>query len=353
MPELSAYGWTIIITVILLAVTFDFINGFHDTANAIATVVSTRVLSPGLAILMAAVLNFVGALTGQAVAKTITGGLVQPSAVKNLDFSIAQVLVMAALVGAIIWNLITWYFGIPSSSSHALIGGVVGAGIGALGTGEIIWSGLWEKVVIPLVASPIIGFIIAFFLMRLLYFLFAKASPHRVGHLFRRLQLVSSAFMAYSHGSNDAQKTMGVITLSLFSAHFPIATDAKGSPNIPWEVILIAATAMALGTAAGGRRIIHTMGQRLAHLEPIHGFAAETTAATVIEVASRLGFPLSTTHVISSCILGVGAARRVNSVRWTVAFNMVRAWIYTIPVCAALAFLAYQLLHIVFTGGGI
>ena len=348
MPDLGLIPWTLLILVVVLAVTFDFINGFHDTANAIATVVATRVLSPAAAIGMAAVLNFVGALTGQAVAKTITGGLVDPNAVKALDFNAAQLLIMAALIGAIIWNLITWYFGIPSSSSHALVGGVVGAGIAALGTDRVIWGGLLNKVVLPLIFSPIIGFIVSAALMKLLFFLFAKSPPQRVGNLFRRLQLASSAFMAFSHGSNDAQKTMGVITLALFSAGFHLPVDAEGVPNIPWEVILLAAVAMACGTAAGGWRIIHTMGNRLTRLDPIHGFAAETTAATIIETASRLGFPLSTTHVISSCILGVGAARRISGVRWSVAFNMIRAWIFTIPICIALAFVAYQLLNLIF-----
>lgn len=348
MPSLDTTGWTLLALVLIFAVTFDFINGFHDTANAIATVVSTRVLSTGVAILMSAFLNFVGAVTGQAVAKTITSGLVDPAAVKSLGQNSAQVLVIAALIGAIIWNLITWYFGIPSSSSHALIGGVVGSGVAALGFNHVLWDGLLNKVVIPLVASPIIGFIVAGILMRVLMWAFTRSSPHRVGGIFRRLQIVSAAFMAYSHGSNDAQKTMGVITLALYSAGFKLATDAKGTPNIPWEVIILAATAMALGTAAGGYRIIHTMGQRLVHLEPIHGFAAETTAATIIETASRLGFPLSTTHVISSAILGVGAARRRTAVRWSIAFNIVRAWIYTIPVCAIMGFLAYKLIDLVF-----
>jgi PiT family inorganic phosphate transporter len=348
MPELPLDAWTLLALVIVLAVAFDFINGFHDTANAVATVVATRVLSPGAAIMMAAVLNFVGALTGQAVAKTITSGLIDNNAMKALTFSQAQIVVMAALVGAIAWNLITWYFGIPSSSSHALIGGIVGAGIAALGTGNVIWEGLLNKVVLPLVFSPVIGFIAAALFMRLLFFIFAKASPHRVGGFFRRAQLVSSAFMAFSHGSNDAQKTMGVITLALFSAGFPLSTDAAGAPNIPTLVILIAATAMALGTAMGGWRIMHTMGQRLVHLEPIHGFAAETTAATIIETASRFGFPLSTTHTISSCILGVGAARRLSGVRWSVAFNMIRAWVFTIPVCASIAFGAFYLLDFFF-----
>jgi PiT family inorganic phosphate transporter len=348
LPNLDATQWTLLALVIVLAVSFDFINGFHDTANAIATVVATRVLTAGAAIMMAATLNFVGALTGQAVAKTVTSGLVDPKAVQGLGLQLGQVLVMAALIGAIIWNLITWYFGIPSSSSHALIGGIVGAGLAAFGADKVIWEGLLNKVLLPLIFSPLIGFIVSALLMKLMFWLFAKAPPRRVGGIFRRLQLVSSAFMAFSHGSNDAQKTMGVITLALFSAGFPLSVDAKGSPNIPWEVILMAAIAMALGTAAGGWRIMHTMGNRLVRLEPIHGFVAETAGATIIETASRFGFPLSTTHVISSCILGVGAARRLSGVRWSVAFNMIRAWVFTIPICAAISFVAYLLLHLVF-----
>ncbi|HST05668.1 MAG TPA: inorganic phosphate transporter [Chloroflexia bacterium] len=346
MPDLGTYGWTLLALVIGLSVAFDFINGFHDTANAIATVVSTRVLSGGVAILMSATLNFLGALTGQAVAKTITSGLLDPTAMQQLDLGPAQVLIISALVGAIVWNLITWAFGIPSSSSHALIGGVVGAGAAAIGFGSVAWGGVLTKVVIPLVASPIIGFIISLLFMKLLFRLFGGSSPKKVGNTFRHLQIVSAAFMAFSHGSNDAQKTMGVITLSLFSAGFPLAVDSHGVPNIPIEVIIIAALAMAGGTAAGGWRIIQTMGQRIVHLEPIHGFAAETTAATIIETASRLGFPLSTTHVISSCILGVGAARRVSAVRWLVALNIVRAWIFTIPVTATIGFVTYMLLHL-------
>jgi PiT family inorganic phosphate transporter len=348
MPDLGASLWALLSLVLLLAIVFDFINGFHDTANAIATVVSTRVLSTGLAILMSATLNFFGALSGQAVAKTITAGLINADALKTLDFASSQIMVISALLGAIIWNLITWYFGIPSSSSHALIGGVVGAGIAALGFSSITWSGLVQKVILPLIFSPIAGFFIAMLFIKLLFRLVANASPHGVGAAFRRLQVVSAAFMAFSHGSNDAQKTMGVITLALYSAGFPLSTDSNGVPNIPVEVILIAATAMALGTAAGGWRIIHTMGQRLVHLEPIHGFAAETTAATIIETASRLGFPLSTTHVISSCILGVGAARRLNAVRWTTAFNMGRAWVFTIPITMTLAFVADEILGFIF-----
>jgi PiT family inorganic phosphate transporter len=347
MPDLSTYQWALLATVVVLAVGFDFINGFHDTANAIATVVSTRVLSAGVAIMMSASLNFVGALTGQAVAKTITSGLVDPAAVKALEYGPAQLLIISALIGAIIWNLLTWYFGIPSSSSHALIGGVVGAGTAALGAGNVIWAGLATKVVIPLVLSPVIGFIISMLFMRLLFWLFARSSPQRVGGIFRRLQIVSAAFMAFSHGSNDAQKTMGVITLAIYSAGFNLAVDEHGIPNIPLWVIIVAASAMAGGTAAGGWRIIQTMGQRIVHLDPIHGFAAETTAATIIETASRLGFPLSTTHVISSAILGVGAARRLSAVRWGVALNIIRAWIFTIPVCFILSYVAYTLLDLV------
>jgi len=347
MPELDTYGWALLLLVIVLAVAFDFINGFHDTANAIATVVSTRVLSAGAAIAMSASLNFVGALTGQAVAKTITAGLLDASSMKTLDYGPAQLVVISALVGAITWNLITWYFGIPSSSSHALIGGVVGGGAAALGVGGVLWTGLLNKVVLPLVLSPLAGFIISMLFMRFLLWAFAKATPQRVGGTFRRMQVVSAAFMAFSHGSNDAQKTMGIITLSLFSAGAPLTLDASGVPNIPLWVIIVAATAMAAGTAAGGWRIIHTMGQRLVHLEPIHGFAAETTAATIIETASRLGFPLSTTHVISSCILGVGAARRLSAVRWGVAFNIIRAWFFTIPVCMGIAYVVYMLLNLV------
>lgn len=346
MPDLATYEWVLLGLVLVLGITFDFINGFHDTANAIATVVSTRVLSGWAAILMAAVLNFVGALTGQAVAKTVTSGLVDTGAVKALDIRAAQLLVIGALLGAIVWNLITWYFGIPSSSSHALIGGIIGAGVAAVGADRVIWSGLLNKVVLPLVLSPIIGFIVANLLMRFLLRLFGRASPRVVGGTFRRLQLVSAAYMAFSHGSNDAQKTMGIITLALFTAGFKLPVDASGAPNIPIEVIILAATAMAFGTAAGGWRIIRTMGTRLTHLEPIHGFAAETTAATVIETASRLGFPLSTTHVISACILGVGAAQRLSAVRWAVVGNIVRAWILTIPVCFALGFLAFEILRI-------
>jgi len=315
-----------LLVLILFAVAFDFINGFHDTANAVATVVSTRVLRPGVAIAMAGVLNFAGAMSGTEVAKTVGSGIVGSSVPLHA--------ITTALLAAIAWNLFTWYRGIPSSSSHALIGSLLGAGIASLGVGTANWSVLMNKVALPLLLSPIAGFLTALWLMRLLVRMFATMPPQRVGPIFRRTQLVSAAFMAFSHGSNDAQKTMGIITLALVSA------GVLPSFHVPLWVIALSASAMAAGTFAGGRRIIHTMGTRLAHLEPIHGFAAETSAATVIQIASRLGFPLSTTHVISSGILGVGAARRMNAVRWAVARTMVGAWILTIPVTAVLGFAA-------------
>jgi inorganic phosphate transporter, PiT family len=319
-------GMAPLLVLILLAVVFDFINGFHDTANAVATVVSTRVLRPGAAIAMAGVLNFAGAMSGTEVAKTVGSGIVGSSVPLHA--------ITTALLAAIAWNLFTWRRGIPSSSSHALIGSLLGAGIASLGLSAANWAVLLNKVAIPLLLSPIVGFLTALWLMRLLVRLFAALPPRRVGPIFRRTQLASAAFMAFSHGSNDAQKTMGIITLALVSAR------VLPSFHVPVWVITLSAASMAAGTLAGGRRIIHTMGTRLAHLEPIHGFAAETSAATVIQCASRLGFPLSTTHVISSGILGVGAARRLNAVRWGVARTMVGAWILTIPVTAALGFAA-------------
>jgi PiT family inorganic phosphate transporter len=323
MPE-----YTVLAIVILLAVAFDFINGFHDTANAIATVVATRVLTPAQAILMAAGLNFLGAITGTAVAKTVGAGLVDPNQATDLA-------VVATLLAAITWNLITWYRGIPSSSSHALIGGILGAAIAQSGLGAPHWDSLLFRVLLPLVLSPVAGFLFAGLIMIVVLRLFGRAHPSTISGMFGRLQLVSSAFMAFSHGSNDAQKTMGIITLALF------ANGLLPSFEVPVWVILIAAIAMALGTAAGGWRIIRTLGTKLAKLQPIDGFAAETAAATVIETASRLGFPLSTTHVISSAILGVGSTRRFGAVRWNVAGEMITAWIITIPICAALAYLIF------------
>jgi PiT family inorganic phosphate transporter len=326
---------TVLLLVVLgLAVLFDYINGFHDTANAIATSVSTRALKPEHAILMSATANFLGALTGTAVAKTISSGLATTP-----DGPVGQTIVAAALFGAIVWNLITWRFGIPSSSSHALIGGLLGAVVAAVGASAIKVDGVMSKVILPLVASPIAGVLGGFLLMVILLNVFRRANPQRINERFRRLQLISAAFMAFSHGSNDAQKTMGIMTLALIAA----GVLPADSP-IPLWVIVLAATAISFGTAAGGWRIIKTMGQRVVKLDPVHGFAAETTAATIILTASHFGMPVSTTHVISSAIIGVGSSDRLSAVRWGVAGNIVIAWILTIPASAVVAGLAYVLI---------
>lgn len=329
-------SYFLLFCVIILALIFDFINGFHDTANAIATSVSTRVLSPKVAVSMAAILNMVGALSGTAVAKTVGAGLVEP-------FCITQVTVISALVAAIVWDITTWYLGLPTSSSHAVLSGVVGAGIATAGTGVIIQKGVY-KVLAGLILSPLIGFILSLLLMSFLLWLFGRSTPTLVSNLFGRLQVVSAAYMAFSHGSNDAQKTMGIITMALVSYY------KLPEFHIPLWVIFLCATAMALGTAVGGWRIIKTLGVRLVHLRPIHGFAAETSAATVIEIASRIGLPLSTTHVISSTIMGVGASKRLSAVKWGIGGNILLAWILTLPVCALLAWLICKGLHLWITG---
>jgi inorganic phosphate transporter, PiT family len=321
----------LLLAVFALAVVFDYINGFHDTANAIATSVSTRALRPEHAILMSAAANFVGALTGTAVAKTISSGLATTP-----GGSTGQTIVAAALIGASAWNLITWRLGIPSSSSHALIGGLLGAVIVSVGTSAIIVDGVVTKVILPLVGSPIAGVVGGFLLMVILLNVFQRSNPQRINGRFRRLQVLSAAFMAFSHGSNDAQKTMGIMTLALIAAGI-LPADA----TIPLWVIVLAATAISFGTAAGGWRIIRTMGQRVVKLDPVHGFAAETTAATIILTASHFGMPVSTTHVISSAIIGVGSSDRLSAVRWGVAGNIVIAWILTIPASAVVAGLAY------------
>jgi PiT family inorganic phosphate transporter len=327
-------GFTfLLLTVLALAVLFDYINGFHDTANAIATSVSTRALRPEQAILMSATANFLGALTGTAVARTIASGIaITP------EGDAGQIVVSAALVGATAWNLITWRAGIPSSSSHALIGGLIGAVIATSGVGSLIPEGIVGKVLVPLVFSPILGIVLGFGLMVLILNVFRRARPRRLNERFRRLQILSAAYMAFSHGSNDAQKTMGVITLAL------VAAGVLSEPKVPLWVIILAATAISSGTAAGGWRIIRTMGQRVVKLDPVHGFAAETTAATIILGASSIGIPVSTTHVISAAIMGVGASDRFSAVRWGVAGNIVVAWVLTIPASAAVAWLAWELL---------
>jgi PiT family inorganic phosphate transporter len=330
MPD----SFFLLICVILLAVIFDFINGFHDTANAIATSVSTRVLTPKVAVVMAAGLNMLGALSGTAVAKTVGVGLVQA-------VSITQVTIISALIAAIVWDLFTWYFGLPTSSSHAILSGIVGAAIATSGFEVIISKGVY-KVLMGLIFSPLIGFMLSIMLMYFLMWLFRKSTPTLVSNLFGRLQILSAAYMAFSHGSNDAQKTMGIITMALVS-YYNLPTF-----DVPMWVITICATAMAFGTALGGWRIIKTLGVKLVQLRPIHGFAAETAAATVIEVASRIGLPLSTTHVISSTIMGVGASKRFSAVRWGVGGNIVLAWILTLPACLILAWITCKILHLIF-----
>ena len=326
-------GFTIgLLVVLVFAVGFDYINGFHDTANAIATSVSTRALKPERAIMLSATANFVGALTGTAVAKTIGAGLVHATDAN-------QAVLAAALVGGITWNLVTWRMGLPSSSSHSLIGGLLGASIAAAGVDSVNTKGVFDKVLVPLVSSPILGLVIGFLLMVILLNVFRRANPRRLNDRFRRLQILSATYMAFSHGSNDAQKTMGVMTLAL------VTSGVIPEFKVPLWVIVLAATAISFGTAAGGWRIMKTMGQKVVKLDPIHGFAAETTAATIIFGASSLGMPVSTTHVISSAIMGVGSSDRFSAVRWGVAGNIVIAWVLTIPAAGIVAALAYEVLR--------
>ncbi len=321
-----------LLAVVVLAVVFDYINGFHDTANAIATSVATRALRPSHALLMAAFFNFFGAFAGTAVAKTIGAGLVD-------ETSMTQAIVAAALIGAIAWNLITWRLGLPSSSSHALIGGLLGATAIAVGGGAFKWDGILDKVIVPLVASPIVGFIGAFALMVVLLWAFHSRSREAMATGFRRLQIFSAGYLAFAHGSNDAQKTMGIITLALFSAGVIPNTD------VPVWVIVVAASAISLGTATGGWRIMRTIGFRVVKLEPVHGFAAQTTSATVLLATAHLGMPISTTHVISAAIMGVGASKGVRAVRWGVARRILVAWILTLPASAIIGGLAWVALR--------
>jgi PiT family inorganic phosphate transporter len=316
--------------VILAALLFDYINGFHDTANAIATCVSTRALSVRAAIVMAATLNFVGAMISTKVAATIGKGLVDGS-------NITQMVVLAGIIGAIVWDLITWYYGLPSSSSHAIIGGIIGAVFAHAGLNAIKWAGL-NKIIIALVLSPILGTAIGFTFMIIIYWVFRNSAPSMLNKNFRRLQVVSAALMAFSHGTADAQKSMGVITLALVS-YGTLKTFA-----VPWEVMVACATAMAFGTAAGGWRIIKTVGSDFVKLQPVHGFCVETASAGVILGASAFGMPTSTTHVITSTILGVGLSKRLNAVNWNVAKRILIAWVLTIPASALVAYLAYQVM---------
>ena len=313
-----------LVAVIVVALFFDFTNGFHDTANSIATSVSTRALSPRAAVVSAAVLNFVGAFASFEVAATVAKGIVE-SGVVTLD------VVLAGLVGAITWNLVTWYAGLPSSSSHALIGGVAGSALAAAGFDAIKWGGIVEKVAIPSLLAPLLGVVFAAAIALAVLWIVRRRAPARVNRIFRRLQLVSGGFVAFTHGTNDAQKTMGIIMLALIASGH-LSAEAERPPL--W-VIVSAAIAMALGTYAGGWRIIKTLGQRVAKLEPPQGFAAQTATASILWVTGTVGFPVSTTHTISGSVLGAGATRRISAVRWGVAGNILVAWVMTIPCAAA------------------
>ncbi len=379
----------LILTVIIVALIFEYINGFHDTANSIATVVSTKVLSPRQAIFLAVITNLIGAMYGTAVANTIASGLLDTKV-----FNVTNQVIICALLGAIIWNLITWYVGLPSSSSHALIGGLCGAAVASANNNwsVILWSepnaehwykgkGLLWKVIVPMISSPVAGLILGFILMAILYVVLRNARPNMVNTLFKRLQIISAGGMGFMHGSNDAQKTMGIITLGLVAAtkagmfdqlpqsldwlHTPEGTPADYKTPIAWVithlpswlqfgyqpealdhkkqfipvwVIVTCALTMAAGTAAGGWRIIKTLGHKMVKLHPINGFAAETSSAAVIFTATHFGIPVSTTHNISASIMGVGAAKRFSAVKWGVVEKMVWAWILTIPISGLLGY---------------
>ena len=361
----------LMVMVIVVAVVFEYINGFHDAANAIATVVSTRVLTPRQAIMLAAVTNLIGAFWGTAVAKTIYSGYIDMAgghiAIEGMQLAIA-----CGLMGGIVWNLITWWFGIPSSSSHALIGGLCGGVLGLthLNWNSLIWSatdsagktvGLWPKLIKPMIISPFVGFTLGVIFMMLLTMLIVRLSvrPSIVSKVFGKLQLISAGLMGFSHGSNDSQKTVGIITFALIvgvgagafdPAHAPSwaqwfkpTLNAKnGVDQVPLWIIVLCAVTMAAGTAAGGWRIIRTMGHKMVKLQPVHGFAAETAAAITITGASELGIPLSTTHVISTSILGVGASKRLDAVKWGLVGRIVWAWVLTIPITLTLGYLFFR-----------
>ena len=369
---------TLVFTVLLVALIFEYINGFHDTANSIATVVATKVLTPGQAVILAAITNMLGAMWGTAVAKTISSGLIDSNIV-----AMTPELLICALLGATIWDLITWWWGLPSSSSHALIGGLCGAAFAAASENwnVMIWSipgehwwlgkGILNKVILPMIVSPAAGFLLGFTIMGLLFALLSflssrggkiqhAARPRVVNAIFAKVQMVSSGFMGFSHGLNDAQKTMGIIALALASAttagsldHLPswlnflrIEADPKGQFEIATWIKATCAVVMASGTMAGGWRIIRTLGHKMVKLHPINGVAADIASSSVIMTASALGIPVSTTHNVSAAIMGVGTAKRVNAIKWTVVERMVWAWILTIPIAGALAYLMVRLLKL-------
>lgn len=332
MPEMS-----LLIMVVLLALTFDFINGFHDTANAIATCVSTRAIRPGVAIVGTAVLNFVGAMISTGVAKTIGGDIVMSPDLVN------EMVIISGLVGAIIWNLLTWWFGMPSSSSHALIGGIIGSVLVSAGAAALNGWGIM-KIVLSLVLSPVTAMLVGFLVMKLIFALCHSYKPAAVNLTANRLQIVSAALMAFSHGSNDAQKSMGIIMLALVSGGFIETLE------VPDIVKLLCAAAMALGTSVGGWKIIRTVGGKIFKMHPVHGFAADLNSAIVILSATLLHLPVSTTHVVSGSIMGIGSAQRVKAVHWDVARSMVVAWVMTIPCTAIMGGIAYLVLTATFGG---
>lgn len=326
---------SLIILVVLLALCFDFINGFHDTANAIATSVSTRAIRPGVAIAGTAVLNFIGAMISTGVAKTIGGDIVASPALVN------TLIISAGLIGAIIWNLLTWWFSLPSSSSHALIGGLMGAVLISAGASALNFWGI-GKIVLSLILSPLTAIVTGFILMKSVFAIFHAAKPAKVNLVAKRLQIFSAALMAFSHGSNDAQKSMGIITLALVSGGF------IGTMEVPIIVKLLCAISMSLGTTVGGRKIIRTVGGKIFKMHPIHGFTADVNSATVIFTATLLHLPVSTTHVVSGSIMGVGSAQRIKAVHWSIAQQMVAAWVMTIPCTSLMGAVAYFILaHII------
>ncbi len=329
----------LLVVIVVAALVFDFTNGAHDCANAIASVVSTKVLTPRTAVIMAATLNLLGALLGTEVAHTLGSGIVRPDVVAG-----SHVLVLAALVGAIGWNSITWYFGIPSSSSHALIGGLMGAALAHDGFGALNGMSIVNKVILPLILSPLAGFTMGLLLMTFISIVFFRVNRPLVNRIFRKGQICSSAMMALSHGLNDAQKTMGIITLAL------LIFGEIDTFVVPLWVKLTCALAMAAGTGVGGWKIVKTMGHKIFKLEPVHGVAAETSSGIVIGIASMLGAPISTTHTITACIFGVGSTKRLSAVRWGVAGNLLIAWILTIPASAIVGAISFLLLEAVFAG---
>jgi PiT family inorganic phosphate transporter len=320
----------VVLAVVLIALVFDYTNGFHDAANAVATSISTRAVPPNLALFAAAIFNIVGALISTSVAATLASGIVDPNAV-------TAPVILGGLLGAIFWNVLTWWWALPNSSSHCLIGGVAGAVLATEGSQHVKWAAIVEKVLIPTVAAPLIGFAVAILIMVALLWIFRNAHPGIINRRFRLVQTVSASVVAFSHGSNDAQKTMGVITLALFTGHvIPTLT-------VPLWVKLASAVTIGLGTYSGGKRIIRTLGMRLVKLSPVQGFAAETSASAVLLTTAQLGFPVSTTHVITAAVMGVGATQRLSAVKWGLSLNIFVAWVVTLPMAGLVGALCARL----------